>query len=103
MNRGSRRRISSKRGAASMRGGLTRAIAALAAGLAWWPGPIRHGDGNVAAAAPSGGVDPSLLQAMKYRTIGPHRGGRSTAVAGVAGDYRTFYMGAAGGGVWKTS
>ncbi|MGE5243551.1 MAG: WD40/YVTN/BNR-like repeat-containing protein [Betaproteobacteria bacterium] len=35
--------------------------------------------------------------------IGPHRGGRSTAVAGVPGDRRTFYMGAAGGGVWKTT
>ena len=42
------------------------------------------------------------LTGLVYRMIGPHRGGRSTAVAGVAGDHRTFYMGATGGGVWKT-
>ncbi|MEO6805841.1 MAG: hypothetical protein ABI286_02785 [Edaphobacter sp.] len=44
-----------------------------------------------------------MLQGMRYRMIGPHRGGRSTAVAGVPGDHRTFYMGATGGGVWKTT
>ncbi len=48
-------------------------------------------------------VDPSLLSGLRYRMIGPHRGGRSTAVAGVPGDHRTFYMGAAGGGLWKTT
>jgi photosystem II stability/assembly factor-like uncharacterized protein len=42
------------------------------------------------------------LRGLAYRMIGPHRGGRSTAVAGIAGDHRTFYMGATGGGVWKT-
>jgi photosystem II stability/assembly factor-like uncharacterized protein len=45
----------------------------------------------------------SMLQGLRYRMIGPHRGGRSTAVAGVPGDHRTFYMGATGGGVWKTT
>jgi photosystem II stability/assembly factor-like uncharacterized protein len=44
----------------------------------------------------------SLLRGLAYRMIGPHRGGRSTAVAGIPGDHRTFYMGATGGGVWKT-
>ena len=44
-----------------------------------------------------------MLQGLRYRMIGPHRGGRSTAVAGVPGDHRTFYMGATGGGVWKTT
>ena len=43
------------------------------------------------------------LDGLRWRMIGPHRGGRSTAVAGVAGDHRTFYMGATGGGVWKTT
>lgn len=47
-------------------------------------------------------VDPSMLQALRYRMIGPHRGGRVTAVAGVPSARGTFYMGATGGGVWKT-
>ena len=48
-------------------------------------------------------VAENMLQGFRYRMIGPHRGGRVTAVAGVPGDHRTFYMGATGGGVWKTT
>src|SRR5688500_17313825 len=47
--------------------------------------------------------DSTLLGKSKYRLVGPFRGGRSGAVAG---DYRqknTFYFGATGGGVWKTT
>ncbi len=44
-----------------------------------------------------------LYQAMEWRNIGPFRGGRVTAVSGVIGDSDTYYMGATGGGVWKTS
>jgi photosystem II stability/assembly factor-like uncharacterized protein len=40
---------------------------------------------------------------MEFRSIGPYRGGRVTAVAGVRGQPLVFYMGATGGGVWKTS
>ena len=40
---------------------------------------------------------------LKWRFIGPYRGGRVLAVSGVVGDPLTYYMGAAGGGVWKTS
>ena len=47
-------------------------------------------------------VDPALMQGMKWRNIGPYRGGRAVAVAGVADDIFTYYMGATGGGVWKT-
>lgn len=39
---------------------------------------------------------------LDYRFVGPYRGGRSTAVAGVASQQGTFYMGATGGSVWKT-
>mgnify|MGYP001025383107 FL=1 len=46
--------------------------------------------------------DPKLYQAMQWRLIGPFRGGRVTAVAGVPSQPMTFYMGATGGGVWKT-
>src|ERR1700728_2637980 len=48
-------------------------------------------------------VDPSLYAGLRWRNIGPFRGGRAVAVAGVAGDPRTFYFGAVGGGVWKTT
>lgn len=40
---------------------------------------------------------------MRYRNIGPFRGGRVTTVTGVPNDIYTFYMGATGGGVWKTT
>jgi photosystem II stability/assembly factor-like uncharacterized protein len=40
---------------------------------------------------------------LQYRSIGPSRGGRVTAVAGHSGDRMTYYMGATGGGVWKTT
>lgn len=39
---------------------------------------------------------------MKYRSIGPHRGGRVVAVAGDPRDVNTYYFGSTGGGVWKT-
>jgi photosystem II stability/assembly factor-like uncharacterized protein len=47
--------------------------------------------------------DPALYSAMKYRLVGPFRGGRVTAVAGVANEPFTFYFGSTGGGVWKTT
>ena len=43
------------------------------------------------------------LKAMKYRLAGPYRGGRVTAVTGVPGQPFTYYFGATGGGVWKTT
>lgn len=48
-------------------------------------------------------VDPSLFKGLRYRCIGPSRGGRVTAVAGIPSQPGTFYMGATGGGVWKTT
>ena len=55
-----------------------------------------------AAAQPPPTIDPVFLDSMKYRSIGPYRGGRVTAVAGVAQQMHTFYMGSTGGGVWRT-
>ncbi len=40
---------------------------------------------------------------LKFRNIGPFRGGRSVAATGVVGDPMTYYMGSTGGGLWKTS
>ncbi|OEK03857.1 hypothetical protein BFP97_13095 [Roseivirga sp. 4D4] len=45
--------------------------------------------------------DTALYNAMEFRLVGPFRGGRATAVAGVVQDPMTYYMGATGG-VWKT-
>src|SRR5262249_19245492 len=46
--------------------------------------------------------DPTFA-GMRYRLIGPFRGGRSAAVAGVPGKPLLFYQGATGGGVWRTT
>ncbi|SDQ17016.1 VPS10 domain-containing protein [Flagellimonas zhangzhouensis] len=40
---------------------------------------------------------------MKFRNIGPFRGGRSVTASGVVGDPLTYYMGTTGGGLWKTT
>jgi photosystem II stability/assembly factor-like uncharacterized protein len=48
-------------------------------------------------------VPAELTNGLKWRLIGPFRGGRVVAVAGVPGDSTTFYFGAVNGGVWKTS
>jgi photosystem II stability/assembly factor-like uncharacterized protein len=54
-------------------------------------------------AAPfTGTLDPKLLSGLRYRSIGPARGGRVTTVTGVPSQPFTFYMGSTGGGVWKT-
>lgn len=47
-------------------------------------------------------IDPSYLDLLTWRSIGPSRGGRVLAVAGDPVDKLTFYQGTAGGGVWKT-
>ncbi|MGH7569928.1 MAG: WD40/YVTN/BNR-like repeat-containing protein [Gemmatimonadales bacterium] len=49
------------------------------------------------------GYDPALFQGLRYRLVGPSRGGRVTAVAGAPQQPGTFYLGATGGGVWKTT
>ena len=53
-------------------------------------------------AAP-GRFDQAQFKDMRYRMVGPARGGRVTAVTGVPSEPHTFYMGATGGGVWKTT
>ena len=53
----------------------------------------------VAAAAP---VPPAAYQELRWRMIGPFRGGRTRAAAGVTGQPNVFYMAPVDGGVWKT-
>ena len=47
-------------------------------------------------------VSPDLFNAMQWRLIGPFRGSRVVAVAGIPGDGATYFFGSVGGGVWKT-
>lgn len=46
--------------------------------------------------------DAALYSSLQWRCIGPYRGGRSAAVTGVPGQPNLYYMGATGGGVWRT-
>jgi photosystem II stability/assembly factor-like uncharacterized protein len=48
-------------------------------------------------------VDPRLFQEMRWRLIGPFRGGRTVAISGVPGQPNLFYMAPSNGGVWKST
>ena len=60
-------------------------------------------DGGASISAQQQSIDPALLNAYRWRSIGPDRGGRSIAVSGVKGRPREAYFGATGGGLWKTT
>src|SRR5260370_25963828 len=73
----------------------------LVCSLAWGAGlaiPLMVG-----ADAGAQTLNENSLKGMKWREIGPFRGGRVLAVAGVAGDPNTYYFGAVAGGGWKTT
>ncbi|MDH4001858.1 MAG: hypothetical protein OEU52_11400 [Xanthomonadales bacterium] len=55
-----------------------------------------------ATACAEPGSAKSQLEGLEWRMIGPYRGGRVTTVTGVPGKPNLYYMGATGGGVWKT-
>ena len=59
--------------------------------------------GFVGINALSAQVDPRLYSDMKWREIGPMRGGRTRALTGVPSQPATFYIGMVNGGVWKTT
>ncbi len=48
-------------------------------------------------------VSPTMYDAMRWRLIGPFRGGRAVAVSGIPGDGVSYFFGAVDGGVWKTT
>jgi photosystem II stability/assembly factor-like uncharacterized protein len=48
-------------------------------------------------------VDPSFFNGLRYRLVGPSRGGRVTTVTGVPSQPKTFYMGVASGGLFRTT
>jgi photosystem II stability/assembly factor-like uncharacterized protein len=76
-------------------------LVALAAAL--MPALAASAPPQSADSAADSSVDPRLFGALEWRGIGPFRGGRALAVAGVPGDPTTFYFGAVAGGVWKTT
>jgi photosystem II stability/assembly factor-like uncharacterized protein len=56
-----------------------------------------------ASQAQAGQLDDKLFSGMRWRQVGPFRGGRVLAVTGVPGEPNVFYFGGASGGVWKTT
>jgi len=95
----------------------TLAAAAAASAALFPPATAMAQDGaataqGARATAPSGAAtaqnsaptfSDDLFGSLRYRYVGPSRGGRVTAVAGHVAHPTTFYMGATGGGVWKTA
>ena len=78
--------------------GLVILILVLAAG----PSLEAQQAGAKAKAASSAQFSESLYSALQWRCIGPYRGGRVTAVAGIPSQPFTYYFGGTGGGVWKS-
>ena len=74
----------------------------LALGLVEAPGAARQAPADARRANASPTLDSRLFQDLRWRNAGPTRGGRVTAIAGVRQQPCTYYMGATGGGVWKT-
>jgi photosystem II stability/assembly factor-like uncharacterized protein len=56
-----------------------------------------------ATAASAATYDPKLFQELRWRSVGPHRGGRTKSAAGVARQPNVFYIGVCNGGVWKST
>ena len=86
---------------------ILTAIAVLACALAASPFALPQGTSGMSAAGGQTSADRATpeeraIQAMEWRNIGPFRGGRATTVAGVPSQPLVYYMGATGGGVWKT-
>ncbi|HET9425241.1 MAG TPA: hypothetical protein VFO55_07720 [Gemmatimonadaceae bacterium] len=84
---------------------MLRRYLPLAAGLlASTPLPAQQRPAARPTSAPMmASVDTTLFRGLQYRMVGPNRGGRVTTVTGVPSQPRTFYMGVASGGVFKTT
>ena len=82
---------------------LSVAVAALALRAAPVASQTRVANTSRRPAALLPSVDTSLLHGLKFRMVGPPRGGRVTTVTGVPSAPRTFYMGVASGGLFRTT
>jgi photosystem II stability/assembly factor-like uncharacterized protein len=68
-----------------------------------WIVPAAEGlDKSIADEQSSPQLDQNLYSGLKWRLVGPFRGGRALAVTGVPGEPNLFYFGAVAGGIWKT-
>jgi photosystem II stability/assembly factor-like uncharacterized protein len=63
---------------------------------------VHSGEAQRKKAAQAPEFEESLYSSMEWRLVGPFRGGRSGTVTGVVGNPNLYYMGTAGGGVWKS-
>jgi photosystem II stability/assembly factor-like uncharacterized protein len=80
--------------------------AALAVLLGGWTLDRSASAGNDAATPSSRSrfaIDSTILKSLRWRSIGPDRGGRSITISGVKGQPKVGYVGATGGGLWKTT
>ena len=76
---------------------LATAVIVIAAGA-----PAATAQSSASGPTGSATFDSTHFGGLHWRSIGPYRGGRVTTVTGVAQEPLTFYMGATGGGIWKT-
>ena len=93
-------RVTARRASAALLGALLGALSLLALPVA--DAMAQATRRAPAAAAGTTAPDTLALTGVRTRMLGPFRGGRSTAVAGVAGEPNLFYLGSTGGGVWRT-
>ena len=82
------------------------AIGIILCGILSIPTFARHSEERAVTSSDAQGgppVDPKLFGEMRWRCIGPFRGGRTVAISGVPHQPNVFYMAAVNGGVWKTT
>ncbi|MGC6421587.1 MAG: WD40/YVTN/BNR-like repeat-containing protein [Flavobacteriaceae bacterium] len=77
-----------------------KTLALLCVGVLLWPS---ESSAQRKRKQPEQEVSSTLYSSLKYRELGPFRGGRSAAVTGVPGQPKLFYVGTTGGGVWRTT
>ncbi|GAB4191831.1 MAG: hypothetical protein Tsb002_21010 [Wenzhouxiangellaceae bacterium] len=70
--------------------------------MAWWRCVLLVVLAGLSVVATAAEWSPDELDGLNWREVGPYRGGRSAAVAGIPQDRDTYYFGSTGGGVWKT-
>ena len=78
--------------------GIVALVGLFTSGVAFLPAHAQP-----AASQQARGIDPVLLAGLRWRSLGPARGGRSQAVAGSNSRPDEYYFGATGGGLWKTT
>jgi photosystem II stability/assembly factor-like uncharacterized protein len=76
-----------------------RSVSCAAVAIACSGGVVPY---SAVAQSAGGGIPETAYAALRWRLVGPFRGGRALAIEGIPGDPSTFYFGAVAGGVWRT-